>query len=54
MVTAYKLRVMFYLVGIFRTSRPGDSFSSDSEKTAPRRHREESGYMEVCNKGKVV
>ena len=52
-VTTCKLRVMFYWVGIFRTSSPGDSFSSNFEKTAPQGHREESGYMEVCNKGKV-
>ena len=26
---------MFYAVGIFRTSSPGDSISSNSEKTAP-------------------
>ena len=30
-VTTCKLRVMFYLVGIFRTSSPGDSFSSNWE-----------------------
>ena len=32
-----KLRVIFYLVGIFRTSSPGDSLSGDSERTVPRR-----------------
>ena len=42
---------MFYLVGIFRTSSPGDSISSNPEKTAPRRLGEKSGYIEVCNKG---
>lgn len=26
---------MFYSVGIFRTSRPGDNISSNSEKIAP-------------------
>ena len=47
---------MFYSVGIFRTLSPGDSNSSNSEKTAPRlgEGREESGYIEVCNKGQVV
>ena len=30
-----KLRVLFYWVGIFRTSSPGDSISSDPEKTVP-------------------
>ena len=29
------LRVMFYLVGIFRTSSLGDSISSNPERTAP-------------------
>ena len=28
---------MFYLVGIFRTSSPGDSISNNPERTAPRR-----------------
>ena len=35
--TTYKLRVTFYLVWIFRTSRLGDSISSNPERTAPRR-----------------
>ena len=38
---------MFYSVGIFRTSSPGDSISSNSERTAPRRRGEEPGYMYV-------
>ena len=36
--------------GIFRTSSPGDSISSEPEKTVPRRQGvpgEESGYVEV-------
>ena len=40
MFTTQKLRVMFNLVGIFRTSSPGDSISSDTERTAPRRQGE--------------
>ena len=36
-----KVRVMFYLVGIFRTSRPADSISSNPERTAPRKGRRE-------------
>ena len=38
---------MFYSVGIFRTSSPGDNISSDPERTAPRRWEEEPGYIEV-------
>ena len=38
---------MFYLVEIFRIPSPGDSTSSDPEKTAPRRQVEEPGYLEV-------
>ena len=34
-------------MGIFRTSSPGDSISSDPERTAPRRRGEEPGYTEV-------
>ena len=40
------LRVILYLVGIFRTSSPGDSISSNSERTAPRRQEEDPGYIE--------
>ena len=43
---------MFYLVGIFRTSSPRDSISSNPEKSGLRKRGEESGYIEVCNKGK--
>ena len=38
---------MLYLVGIFRTSSPGDGLSSNPERTAPRRWGEEPGYREV-------
>ena len=38
---------MFYLVGIFRTSSPGDSISKDSERTTLRRRGEKPGYIEV-------
>ena len=31
--TVEKMRVMFYLVGIFRASSPGDSISSDDERS---------------------
>ena len=39
------------------TSSPGDSISSDPERTAPRRWwrwGEVSGNIEVCSKGQVV
>ena len=39
------LRVMFYLVGVFRALSPGDSISSNSERTALRRQGEEPGYI---------
>ena len=42
---SFFLKVMFYLVGIFRASGSGDSISSNSERTAPRRRGEEPGYM---------
>ena len=38
---------MFYSVGLFRTSSPGDSISSDSGIAALRRRGEEPGYVEV-------
>ena len=38
---------MFHLVGIFRTSSPGDSISSNRERTALRRQEGEPGYAEV-------
>ena len=37
---------MLYLVGILRTSSPGDGISSNSERTAPRRQEEDPGYIE--------
>ena len=55
-LTTEKLRVMFYLMQIFRTSSPEDSISSDPERTVWRRRGcgEESGYTEACNKGQGV
>ena len=44
---------MFHSVGIFRTSSPEDSISSNPERTAPGRWGKESSYIEVCNKGQV-
>ena len=41
------LRVMFYLVGIFRTSKPGNSISSNAERTAQWGWGEEPGYKEI-------
>ena len=38
---------MCYSVGIFRTSSPGDSISSNSERTAPWKWGKEPGYIEV-------
>ena len=45
--TTYRLRVIFHLVGIFRTSSLGESTSSNPEKIAPRRWGKEPGYIEV-------
>ena len=45
---------MFYLMGFFRTSSLGDTISTNSERTALRRWGEESGYIDLCNKGQVV
>ena len=45
---------MFYLVGIFRTSSPGNRTPSNSERTVPRRQGEESAYIEDYNIGQVV
>ena len=42
---------MFYLVGIFRSSSPGDSISSDLERTVLGKLSGESKYIEVCNRG---
>jgi len=41
------LRVTLYSAGIVRTLNPGDSISSNPERTALRRCRKESGYTEV-------
>ena len=38
---------MFYSTGIFRTSSPGGSISSNPERIAPRRGGGEPGYIEV-------
>ena len=38
---------MFYSVGIFRTSHPEDSISSNPEKTVLRKWEEEPVYIEV-------
>ena len=46
-VTTWKWRVTFYLVGIFRTSSLGGSFSNNPERTPLRMQREEPGYVEV-------
>ena len=53
------MRVIFYSAGMFGVSSPGDSISSDLEKTCRRRYvcmgaGEESGYVEVCDKGQVA
>ena len=45
--TTLKLRVVFILVGIFKTLSLGYSMSSDPERTAPRRWGDEPGCMEV-------
>ena len=41
------LRVMFYSVGIFRTSSPACGISSKPERTASRRRGDEPGYIRV-------
>ena len=46
MVTTQKLRVVFYLVGIVKTSSVRDSISSNVERTLRRRQGEEPGYIE--------
>ena len=48
------MKVMFYLMVIFRISNPGDSISGDPERTALSRWGRRLGYIEVCNKGQVV
>ena len=45
--TKWKLRVMFYSEGTFRTLTLGASISSNPERTAWRRQGEEPGYTEV-------
>ena len=47
-----KLRVMFYSVGIFRTSGMGDVISSDPERTVPRRQGEKPDYIDFTTKGR--
>ena len=47
MLTAWKLSVMFYLVGIFRTSSLGDSISSNLRELLQGGYQGEPGYMEV-------
>ena len=46
-LTILKLRVTFYSMGMFETSSPGDSTSSNPERTALRRGGKEPGYIEV-------
>ena len=53
-VRAWKLRIICYLVGIFRTSSLGDSISNDPERTAPKVQGAEPSYIKVCNKGQVA
>ena len=46
---------MFYSMGIFRTSSPGDSISSNPERTAPGRQGVGSQVIQTfCNKGQAV
>ena len=45
--TTLKFRVTFYSVRMFETSSPGDSTSSNRERTALRRGGEEPGYIEA-------
>ena len=52
LINIHNMKVENYILfgGIFRTSSPGDSISSEPERTAPRRQGmlgEESGYVEV-------
>ena len=53
-IIIFILKVMFYLMEFFRTSSLGDTISTNSERTALRRWGEESGYIDLCNKGQVV
>ena len=51
----YKLRVKSYSAEIFRTSSPGDSISSDLERTVLSKPGKEPGYIDVLQqKGQVV
>ena len=52
--TTLKFRVTFYSVRMFETSSPGDSTSSNRERTALRRGGEEPGYVEVFSRGQVI
>ena len=45
--TVCKLRIKFYFVGIFGIEISGDSISSNPERTASRRKREDPSYIEV-------
>ena len=45
--TTWKLRVIFYLTGIFKTSSPGSSILSNLGRTSLRKWWGETGYMEV-------
>ena len=47
--TALKLRAIFHLAGIFRTSHLEVSISSNPERIASRRQGEEPGYTEVLH-----
>ena len=42
---------MFYSMRTFRTSSPGDSISSEPERSALRRQGEEPGYTDVLEQG---
>ena len=46
-VTTWKLTVMFFSMGSFRTSSPGDSLSRNPERAAPGKQGEEPGYEVV-------
>ena len=59
-ITTENLRVMLYLVGIFRTSNLRNSISGDPERCFPWSGVarggcvKESGYMKLCNMGKTT
>lgn len=49
-----KLRESYVLFGGgFKTESPGDSISSNCERTAQRKGGWEPGYIELCNRGQV-